>query len=75
MANHKYVHSTAKVSPFQEEMSLTEIANELGITRQRAHQIWNKAVKNFRAGMLEKGYETGDLLPNHPDDNDTHLDL
>jgi hypothetical protein len=41
----------------QEFMSLDEIAEVEGCTRQRIQQILNRAMAKFKKGMLERGYD------------------
>ncbi len=43
-------------------MSLEEIAQHLGLTRERVRQIQNEALVKLKNGLLEKGYTSQDFL-------------
>ncbi len=43
-------------------MSLEEIAQHLGLTRERVRQIQNEALIKLRDGLAEKGYGARDFL-------------
>ena len=43
-------------------MSLEEIAQHLGLTRERVRQIQNEALIKLKNGLLEKGYTANDFL-------------
>ncbi len=43
-------------------MSLEEIGEHLGITRERVRQIQNEALIKLKNGLLEKGYTAHDFL-------------
>ena len=38
------------------QYTLDEVARELGVSRARAYQIQQKALKRFARGMAERGY-------------------
>jgi DNA-binding transcriptional regulator GbsR (MarR family) len=41
----------------QEAMSLDEIAEAEGCTRQRIQQILSRAMRKFKQGMVQRGYD------------------
>ncbi len=43
-------------------MSLEEIAQHMGLTRERVRQIQNEALVKLKNGLLEKGYTAHDFL-------------
>jgi len=43
-------------------MSLEEIGDHLGLTRERVRQIQNEALKKLRDGLAERGYGVTDFL-------------
>lgn len=43
-------------------MSLEEIAQHMGLTRERVRQIQNEALIKLKNGLLEKGYTANDFL-------------
>ena len=43
-------------------MSLEEIAQHLGLTRERVRQIQNEALIKLKNGLLERGYTAQDFL-------------
>ena len=43
-------------------MSLEEIGEHLGLTRERVRQIQNEALKKLKDGLLERGYTAQDFL-------------
>ena len=43
-------------------MSLEEIAQHMGLTRERVRQIQNEALVKLKNGLLEKGYTAEDFL-------------
>ena len=43
-------------------MSLEEIAQHMGLTRERVRQIQNEALVKLKNGLLEKGYTAQDFL-------------
>jgi predicted transcriptional regulator len=43
-------------------MSLEEIGEHLGLTRERVRQIQNEALKKLRDGLAERGYGASDFL-------------
>lgn len=43
-------------------MSLEEIAQHMGLTRERVRQIQNEALVKLKNGLLERGYTAEDFL-------------
>jgi len=43
-------------------MSLEEIGEHLGLTRERVRQIQNEALKKLKDGLMERGYTAQDFL-------------
>ena len=43
-------------------MSLEEIGEHLGLTRERVRQIQNEALTKLRDGLAERGYGASDFL-------------
>ena len=43
-------------------MSLEEIAQHLGLTRERVRQIQNEALVKLKNGLAERGYTAQDFL-------------
>ena len=43
-------------------MSLEEIAQHMGLTRERVRQIQNEALIKLKNGLLERGYTAHDFL-------------
>ena len=43
-------------------MSLEEIAQHMGLTRERVRQIQNEALVKLKNGLLERGYTAQDFL-------------
>ena len=43
-------------------MSLEEIAQHLGLTRERVRQIQNEALVKLKQGLADKGYTSQDFL-------------
>ena len=43
-------------------MSLEEIAQHMGLTRERVRQIQNEALIKLKNGLFEKGYTANDFL-------------
>lgn len=43
-------------------MSLEEIAQDLGLTRERVRQIQNEALIKLKDGLLARGYTAKDFL-------------
>lgn len=43
-------------------MSLEEIAQHMGLTRERVRQIQNEALIKLKNGLLERGYTAQDFL-------------
>jgi hypothetical protein len=59
------------------EMSVAEIARELGVTRGAVHQVLTRGLRKVQAGLERRGFRPGDLggvddyaagLPDVPDD-------
>ena len=43
-------------------MSLEEIAQHMGLTRERVRQIQNEALVKLKNGLIERGYTAEDFL-------------
>ena len=43
-------------------MSLEDIAQHMGLTRERVRQIQNEALVKLKNGLLERGYTAEDFL-------------
>ena len=53
-------------------MTLEEIADELGVTRERVRQIEKMALQKLRIRLRRYGLELEDLIPDYHEDRGAH---